>query len=81
MSQIVAFTVEVVRNESLRGDVILVDAPAVAIGVKDDVALAGRQTPKLRNTDLDHEASAGLQVRARGEPRPALPDSLGCRLC
>lgn len=73
MAQPPAFPAEVVRDQTLRCGVVLVDPPAAAVAMKHDVALATRQTPKVRNANLDNEEAAWLQMDRRvGEARDLL---------
>lgn len=65
MAQTIALAAKVVRDQTVRRGVVLVDAPAVAVSTKYDVALARRQTPEVRNANLDNETAAWLEVDCR----------------
>jgi hypothetical protein len=60
MAQSIAVKAEMVGDQALTRGVVLVDAPVLAVRVKDNMAVAWRQTPKLRNADLDDEAATRL---------------------
>src|SRR5215831_4763805 len=55
--------IEVMRGQALARDVVLVDAPVRVAPVEDDEPLSGREPLQVRESDLDHEAAAGLEVR------------------
>ena len=53
------------RDSALGRDIDLIDSEVVLACGEHAEGIAGRQTPELRHLDLDHEESAGLQVRGR----------------
>ena len=62
-SVVVAVEEVVVRDQPLRGDVVLVEAEPRRADVERLEGLAGRQSLQTRHPHFDHEAAARLQVR------------------